>query len=249
MKRLIKLFLLLIFCMFLNLNANEKITISNGEWPPFFSQELKNYGITSHIVSKAFKMENIKVQYKWYPWKRAFHLAKNGDIEATVGWEKTKKREKYFLFSEPILIGDVVFFHLKDLNFSWNEIDKLNNFKIGTVTGYDYKGSLEKLKKNKNVKIYDVINEKKLFELLLNKRFDLVIINKNVGYGILKKFFEKNSINNITHHKKPFSQEKLRLLFNKDIKKNYEYLQRFNKGLKKIKVSGEFDRLYKQAIN
>ena len=94
MKRLIKQFLLLIFCICLNINANEKITISNGEWPPFFSQELKDYGITSHIVSQAFKLENIEVQYKWYPWKRAFHLAKNGDIEATVGWEKTKKRER-----------------------------------------------------------------------------------------------------------------------------------------------------------
>ena len=88
--------------------------------------------------------------------------------------------------------------------------------------------------------------KKKLFELLLNKRFDLVIINMHAGYGILNKFFTKEQINLVTYNNKAFYQEKLRVLFSKKIEKNNDFLIRFNKGLKKLKDSGEFDEIYKK---
>ena len=160
MKTIFKLFILLSLIIS-TINANDQIIISNGEWPPFFSQELHDNGATSHIVTKAFEKEGIDVIYKWYPWKRAFHLAKNGDLHATVGWDKTKQREKDFLFSEPILYGNVMFFHLKEKEFSWNKLQDLKALKIGTVTGYEYQGALNKLKQNINIKVYEVINEKK----------------------------------------------------------------------------------------
>ena len=52
-------------------NAKKTITITNGEWDPLFSKNLKHYGVTSHIVTEAFALEGYKVKYSFYPWTGA----------------------------------------------------------------------------------------------------------------------------------------------------------------------------------
>ncbi len=61
-----------------------------GEWPPFFSNDLKHGGVTSHVASEAFALEGIKVEYGWFPWNRALHLAQTGDWDAAIGWISTR---------------------------------------------------------------------------------------------------------------------------------------------------------------
>ena len=51
-----------VFSFFLNLSIySQTINLTNGEWPPYFSQNMKNYGIASNIITKAFENENIKI--------------------------------------------------------------------------------------------------------------------------------------------------------------------------------------------
>lgn len=241
MNLLLKIVFLCFF--FLSLNANETIRITNGEWPPFLSKDLKHFGVTSHVVTESFKLQNIKVEFKWYPWKRAYHVVKNGNTTASIAWAKTEERKDDFLFSEPILNGEVVFFHRRDKEFTWSDLNSLNNKKIGTISGYVYANKLEKLRTNPTILLKEVSNEIKLFELLLFGRFDVVVINKDVGFGILNKYY-KNRIQEVTYHKKIFHQELLRILFSKKDKKSEYFLKHFNKGLLKLKESGVFDKLY-----
>lgn len=247
MQKLSQILLTTLLFLTVNINAQNNITISNGEWPPFFSKDLKHNGVTSHVIQKAFNSQDVEVQYKWYPWKRAYHLTKNGDIDASVAWSKTKEREKHFLFSDIVIEGNVVFFHLKSNNFSWNDIYDLRSVKIGSITGYEYANKLDRLKTIENAKVYDVINEIKLFELLLNKRYDVVLMNVDAGYGILNKYFSKEKINLVTFHKKAFHKEQLRVLFNKKNINNKKFLEEFNKGLKKLKETGEFKKMYEDS--
>ena len=233
MNNLLKISILFLFTF--NLYSNDKVSITNGEWPPYFSQTLPNYGITSELVTKAFESQDIAVQYHWYPWKRAYHLAKEAKFNATIGWAKTNEREKDFLFSDPILEGKVVFFYLKSTNFNWKNLENLRNIKIGSVTGYKYANKLEFLKEKNSVKIFSVIDEKKLFELLINKRYDVAVINLDAGKAILKQYFKKEPLDKITYHKIPFHTEYLRVLFNKKDKENEAYLNALNKGLKNMR--------------
>jgi len=231
------------------LNASEPIRISNGEWPPFFSKDLKKYGVTSHVVQDAFALANIEVNYEWYPWKRALHLAKAGVVNASIGWSKTKSREKDFLFSDVILNGDVVFFHLKEQKFDWNDFNDLQNIRIGSILGYEYGNKIQEIKKINNIDMFEVIDEKKLFQMLLKGRFHAVIINLDVGYGILNKYFSTKEVSSITYHKKPFHNEKLRLLFSNKLKENKVLMEKFNKGLQRLKDNGKFEEYYKNSRN
>ena len=62
--KLIGLFLLLASAI---LNAQQTVVLSSGEWLPFQSQNLKHGGVVAHIVSEAFKTQDIQVELEYYP--------------------------------------------------------------------------------------------------------------------------------------------------------------------------------------
>ncbi len=43
-------------------DSPKTIRISNGEWAPYMSENSAHYGLASHIVSEAFKLEGITVE-------------------------------------------------------------------------------------------------------------------------------------------------------------------------------------------
>ncbi len=93
--------------------AEETIRLTNGDWAPYMSKNLKHYGITSHIVTEAYKLEGIKVKYGFFPWARGKLLAQDGKWDGATGWSYSDERAKHFLYSDSIMEFKVVFFHLK----------------------------------------------------------------------------------------------------------------------------------------
>ena len=91
--------------------AKEEIILSNGEWPPYTSQNLPRGGFFSEIVRVAFDQEGITVKYEYLPWKRAYILTKDGTYKGSLTWAPTKERKKDMIFSDPITLNEKVFFH------------------------------------------------------------------------------------------------------------------------------------------
>ncbi len=60
-----------------------------------------------------------------------------------------------------------MFFYSKDYKFDWNNINDLKNINIGTVPRYKYENKINNLKRINGVKIHEVINEQKLFLMLI----------------------------------------------------------------------------------
>ena len=52
----------------------ETIVLTTGEYPPFNSVFIKHQGLMPRIVTEAFRVEDIDVLYKFYPWKRAYQI-------------------------------------------------------------------------------------------------------------------------------------------------------------------------------
>ncbi len=59
--------IVLIFSILLGFSCSgfteETIRLTNGEWIPFLSEDLKHYGVISRIVKEAFALEGMKVEY------------------------------------------------------------------------------------------------------------------------------------------------------------------------------------------
>ncbi|WP_163831367.1 type 2 periplasmic-binding domain-containing protein [Spartinivicinus ruber] len=87
------LFVIFLACCstYLNAKALQQVKIANGEWQPYTSNKMKNYGVVTHIVTEAFKVEGINVTYDWLPWKRAYQSVVDGKLDASPGWIQTEQ--------------------------------------------------------------------------------------------------------------------------------------------------------------
>ncbi len=224
--------------------AEKTIVLTTGEWEPFTSQSYKNSGIANAIVKEAFKIQNINVTYKFYPWKRAMFYAKIGKYEGSSLWIKTKQRELDFLYSkEPILTHSTTFFHLRKTHFNWNDdINYLKKFKLGTTLGYSYSLELNNAIKNNILKPDVGLDDLKNLKKLLLGRIELFICDKNVCLTLIKKYFTKTEQNKITYSRKPISKVPHFLVFNKKQKK---LKKEFDIGFEKLIKSGRYKEILK----
>ncbi|MBU2711113.1 hypothetical protein [Zooshikella harenae] len=95
----------------------EKIKITIGEYSPYLAEELKFNGVAAHIVQEAFALVGINVEYGFFPWARSYEYAKFGRWDGTIIWVYTEERARDFYYSDPIIEGPAVFFHLTSTSF------------------------------------------------------------------------------------------------------------------------------------
>lgn len=226
--------------LLLSSSNKEVIYITNGEWLPYLSENLEEYGFVSQIVSESFALEDIEVRYMFRPWTRAFEEARIGKFNGSLVWRSTPEREADFYFSEPVLIGETVFFHLKSLKFDWKSYEDLLTYRIGGAKGYTYT-----FQSHPDISIEYAANEQQNLKKLLARRIDLFPSDLEVGYAFLYHYFPSTETEMVTHHKKAFEITEYHLILSKRISDNKRYLALFNRGLKKLRESGRYDEIVK----
>lgn len=248
MKKILIISLFLIISLsFSYAIAGETLKITNGEWPPYLSKDLKGYGIASRIVSEAFALEGIKVEYGFFPWKRAYYLAEKGEWDGTAVWLRSPERERDFYLSDPVVKSSYVFFHLKSLNFTWKNINDLKGLKIGATIGYDYGEKFEKAEKEGIINVVRIPSDEQNLMKLLHGRIDIFPLDMEVGYTMLYKMYRPETVSMITNSLTPLRADPLHLLLTKKNVKNAKLMELFNKGLKKLDEKGEIDKYFEEA--
>ncbi|MCP3925907.1 MAG: ABC transporter substrate-binding protein [Desulfobacterales bacterium] len=209
-------------------------------------EKLKHYGVASHIVTESFAIEGVTVKYVFRPWKRAYREAQYGAYDGSLIWSYDKERGKYFYFSDPLIDGKSVFFHLKNYPFVWKSIADLKNHKIGGSLGYKYafEEEISGIKIDIDRAPTDIINFKKL----LLGRIQIFPCDMNVGYAILNIHFKPEEIQKITHHPKHYSSTTYHLILTKKNKINELLIQKFNKGLSRLRETGQFDQFVEASL-
>ncbi len=238
----------LLFFLSSALFAETEIRITNGEWEPYMGEYCPHYGLASHIVSEAFKLEGIKVKWRFYPWKRALMLAKRGKRwEASCCWWPSEEISKNFFISEPVCESSVVFFHLKDYKFTWNSIDDLKGLRIGGTFEYDYSSEFMNAMNKKRIHVELVANDELNYRKLLKKRIVIFPNDPLVGYSQIRNTFPPEKAKLFTHHPKKLQSTSLNLIISKQSKNGKLFLRIFNSGLKKLKNSGKLDKMLKDV--
>ena len=242
-----KVFLSLFFILLTSTTtfAKTPIRITNGEWEPYLSEYSYEYGLASHIVYEAFKLEEITIEWGFFPWIRSYEVAKKGYWDASAVWWPTKDTEKDFWISEPVVNTSFVFFYIKDRNFQWESVDDLQGLRIGFTRGYNYgKAFMDALKSKKLV--VDITAQDELnFKKLLFGRIDIFPNDPIVGYAQIRNTFTPKEVARFTYHPKTFEKNTLNLIISKKCKNGKFYLEKFNSGLKKLKENGKLDQMYK----
>ena len=224
----------------LSTGATETIRLAVGEWAPYTSQSDAQGKLLEEVTSQALGLEGISVEYVYYPWKRSYLLAASGEFDGTLPWNKSAERSQLFFFPRASLIKDEnVFFHLKTTRFDWTQLEDLRNFRVGVTIGYQEEASY----KAAGIKAEAVSSEELNFRKMRLGRIDVYQTSRHVGYDTLAKLFTPTEMGLFTHHPKVVYESEYYVLFSKKTPRGKHLAERFDSGLKKLKSSGEYDKI------
>jgi polar amino acid transport system substrate-binding protein len=224
--------------------AEETIRLTTGEWGPFISKELKHGGVVLHVITDAFDSVGVKVKFGFYPWARAKHIAQVGEWDGTAIWGVSLEREKYFYYSDLVMISPYVFFHLKSYPFEWDTWNDLVGIPMGGLIETNYGEDFKRLEEAGKMNVDWVTKDKFNFKKLLAGRIKFVPLELDVGYHIIRSNFTPEEASLFTHHPKPDVNAFYHLLLSKKNKNNNQMLSLFNKGLRHLRASGKYDEYF-----
>lgn len=250
MKKLF--FYMLLFSVFSSAAFSDETTvrITNGEWEPYLGEYCPHYGLSSHIVSESFKLEGIKVEWRFFPWKRSFIMAKEGkNWDASCCWWPGGEIGQNFLVSEAVNESSVVFFHLRSFKFDWKSLDDLKGLRIGGTFEYEYSKEFMAAMNENRIYVETVPRDELNYRKLLAGRIDIFPNDPIVGYSQIRNNFPPEKAELFTHHPKELQSTTLNLIISKQCKNGKFFLDKFNSGLKKLKDSGRFDQMLKDVMN
>lgn len=249
MRYIIPFTITLLFFICSPSHAENTVRITNGEFPPLLSQNLKHYGLASRIVTEAFGAEGIKVEYGFFPWNRSFWLAQRGVWDGSAVWMANPERKKDFLISDTVIEGVIVFFHLRNLEFNWQDLKDLKKYTIGATIGYSYTNSFNQMAKSQQLKVEYVKSDIMNITKLLKGRIDLFPCEREVAFHIMRTQLRPEEIAKITFHPKSLKKTDYKLLLSKKSETNKYLLYFFNRGLKKLKNEGKIEKYIQQSNN
>lgn len=224
--------------------ADTRIRITSGEWEPYLSEYSLEYGLASHIVSEAFRLEGISIEWGFFPWKRSYELARLGLWDASAVWWPTAESRKDFWISEPVVETSFVYFHLKNKPFDWEKVEDLQGLTIGITLGYDYGTAFMRAMQQGQI-IVDANSQDELnYKKLLLGRIDVFPNDLLVGSAQIKNTFPPEIAAGFTHHPKEFERSTLSLILSKKTENGRFYLEKFNSGLEQLKQSGKLKQMF-----
>lgn len=250
MKKLFASMCLLFFCLASTGFAfGETVTISTGEWSPWAGKDLPKNGFVLHVVKEAFQNSGYDVEYKFYPWKRAYIMLERGNVQASAYWYPSEKRKEKCYYSNKLTEEKVVFFHKKSTSLNdWKTLEDLKEYKIGVTRGNTYTDKFWKLG-DKGVLNFDVANTNLInFKKLVNDRVDIFPNPLIMGQKILQDNFSQDVAESIVSNNKPLRSTTGHLIFSKSRDDAEKLLQAFNSGLQQLKESGLYDTYLQDLI-
>lgn len=219
----------------------ETLRITNGEWPPFTSQNLHHGGPLSHIVSEAFGLSGITVEYGYFPWKRAYEYARSGAWDGSVGWARNEAHLKDFVMSRPMIHVDKVLFYRKSEPIGWLRVEDLKRWRLGATAGYSYGEEWDEAVRNGVIRVETVTSDEQNLRKLAEKRLDAVAMDLDVGLFLLRTLLSPHHAEQITYHPRSLSRTSISLALTRKNPDSEAVMERFNRGLTALKASGKFD--------
>ncbi|MEX6504146.1 substrate-binding periplasmic protein [Pseudomonas zhanjiangensis] len=234
--------LLLVILLLSGLAAAQPIQLTTGEWPPFHGERLPYQGVATRIVSEAFALEGIEVQWQFLPWARALQMAALGQRSGSAVWRRNPERERLFFYSEPILTTQNYLFHRKQLDFDWQTLADLRGLRLGATRGYFYGHAFEQAEAAGLLNVQRINSDEVAFRQLLGGRIDLFPLSRVVALHLLSERFTAAERARLSFHPKPLSSHRQYLLLSRQVEGNAALIQRFNRGLARLQASGKVAR-------
>jgi polar amino acid transport system substrate-binding protein len=220
--------------------SSSYVTIATTEYPPYTGQSLVKKGYVNHIISSAFRQEDIDVRYVFVPWSRAMQETQDGTFDAVSYGSYQEGRNKKFFHSELLIKENVFLFGLKNkVPKTWSSLTELVHFRVGITRGYSYNEAfwsfVEIVEHPPSIVNTDLQN----FKMLMLQRIELFPMEEFAARHLLNHHFSIEQVRNIQMLLPAIRKSSMHLLISKTSPKAKQLLETFNRGLARLKTSGK----------
>lgn len=219
------------------------VRLSNQEYPPYLGETLPGYGLLSRVVSAAFRLENVRVGYVFYPNNRALESARAGAVDGSLGWAVTPERQRDLLYSDTVMTLRMVFFQRAERTIAWRTLADLAPYRIGVTAGNSYSDEFARLQAGGLLHVESAADDLSNFRKLLVGHIDLFPIDAEVGSMLLARQFGVEQRRQLTFSARSFWSAEMHVVISRKSHDAVELVARFNRGLKRLRASGEYARL------
>ena len=164
--------------------AAETVTLTSLEWPPYTGAALKEQGASVAVAKAAFAAMGHELKVEFYPWRRAVALAKDDPgYDGYFPEYYAEELKAEFVLSAPIGNGPLGFAQRIDKPITWNTLDDLAKYTIGTVSGYVNTTEFDARVADKRLRADEASDDARNLLKLAGGRVDLAVVDQNVlGY-------------------------------------------------------------------
>jgi len=231
----------LLFCLLFSPGSKSfaqmrEIVLATGEWSPYTSASLEEFGVFTKIVSAVFKELGLQPVYKFMPWKRAEKMVEMGEVFAAFPYVVTEERQKKFDYSERVAFSTGrLFYYQKRFSekIPFRTLKDLKPYKVGGVRGYWY----ESIFKKAQLDTYFVNSEKQIIMMLHMNRVDVVPMDELVGWQLIRQLYPED-VQFFSTLEKPLNQNSLHLLISRKYENASTLTKQFNAALQRIREKG-----------
>lgn len=229
--------------------AQDRLRLTNGEWPPYLGSALPHHGVGSRIVEEAFATQGIDVSWEFYPWARALRLAESGERDGSALWLRTPERLAAFYVSEPVLKSEYYLFYRTNAQLPKGaKIEHMRGLRVAAMIGYYYGEAFRKAEADGTLDVIRVPRETQALDLLLAARVDVVPIDHIAAETILDSLSEEQRTA-IVESPQVWRRESLHLMLSRKIPANAMRIQAFDRGLAELKARGTIAAYVKQMVS
>ena len=247
--------LLLLICGFgltLNLTQACELVASWEPWEPYQFKDGggKLTGLDNDLIQAVAKEAGCTVRLSNTPWKRALKMIEEGKIHMTAGASYTDERAKFAHYSDPYRNETVAMYvqTQKADKIQTSNVNQLarSGHSVGITRGYFYGDEFAKLKENKQFtgSISEVATDEQNIKKLASGRVDGIFIDRYVGAHMIKNM---SLAGKIVEHPTQIISDNIYFIFSKK-GTDQATVQKFNDGLKRLKASGEYDRIVNRYL-
>lgn len=230
--------------------ASEPFKVVTEDFPPYFGDNMQEKGWLWAAVKKALSDQGYDASIEFMPWARAVHLSKGGQYDALLGAFKTKEREAWYAFGQPISeVKSVFFVTLSNRDkIKWNgDLQTVASYKIAVGRGHVISDEFDKstlLTKQEVPTLEDALS------LLHLGKVDIAAGYGDVGLAELLNLEKKyKDISLTTTPIEPaLASQNMYLAISLKTKDVESKTQRFDKAFQKLVSEGTVDSIKKRLF-
>lgn len=232
----------------IKVTANQ-ITVRADEWYPFNGDPKSNTpGYMIETLQAIFEPLGHQINYRLMPWERSIKMVEKGSFDCVVGVIKSESPSLIYPNSVFGLDASHFYVHV-DSDWTYQGIESLKGQRVGVIGGYEYGGAFDRFvdENPKSIKVIKSSNALERFVQLLSlKRVDVYIETPAVMQAKLQEMDMRATIKDAgKYDESQTDPEENNLYFactpQKETSKTY--VQQFDDGLKKLRESGELQRI------